>query len=120
MPAPSPSRTKAERRGRLAESLAALLLTLKGYRVLDMRFKARGGEIDIVARKRGVLIFTEVKLRADLETARLAVTTTNQSRIKSAAAAYLARHHRRLDHPLRYDIVAVSPRGVRHIKDAFR
>jgi putative endonuclease len=121
MPAPSTSRRqRAERRGRLAEWAAAALLTVKGYRIVARRFKARGGEIDIVARKSGVLVFTEVKLRRDIETARLAVTPSNQRRIRDAASAYLARRHKRLDVPMRYDIVAVTPRGLRHFQDAFR
>jgi putative endonuclease len=121
MPAPSRfARQRAEARGRLAELAAAWLLRLKGYRILAERFRARGGEIDIVARRGGVLVFAEVKLRGDLEAARLAVTDGNQRRIRAAADAWLARHERRADVPLRYDIVAVSPRGLRHIKDAFR
>ncbi|MEO1658217.1 MAG: YraN family protein [Pseudomonadota bacterium] len=121
MPAPSSSkRRKAERTGRLAETVAALLLVLKGYRVLHLRFQATGGEIDIVARRGGYLVFAEVKFRKTTEEARLAVTPGNQKRIKAAADAYLARKARRLDQPLRYDIIAISPYSVNHIRDAFR
>jgi putative endonuclease len=121
MPAPSPSaRQKAEQRGRLAELFAACLLTLKGYRIDALRFQAPGGEIDIVARKAGCLVFVEVKARRTTEDARLAVTTSNQRRIRAAADSWLARHARRIDTALRYDIIAVSPRGWLHIQDAFR
>ena len=121
MPAPSNfKRRKAERAGRIAETVAAVLLLLKGYRLLATRFQAPGGEIDIVARKNGTLVFVEVKLRKTTEEARLAVTFTNQKRIKAAADSYLAHKERRLDHPLRYDIIAISPNFVNHIRDAFR
>ncbi|GGY37485.1 YraN family protein [Parvularcula lutaonensis] len=121
MPAPSSSRRRsAEKAGRLAETLAALFLVAKGYRLLAQRFVARGGEIDLVTRKAGTLVFVEVKLRRTLEEARLAVTPRNAARIRAAADAYLARKALRTDLPLRYDIVAVSPRGIRHIRDAFR
>lgn len=121
MPAPSNSKKKqAEARGRLAEIVAVLFLVLKGYRILATRFRAAGGEIDIVARQRGVLIFVEVKQRPTTEDARLAVTTTNQRRIKSAADAWLAKRARRSDVPLRYDIIAISPQALRHFRDAFR
>ncbi|MEE4207707.1 MAG: YraN family protein [Parvularcula sp.] len=121
MPAPSRSnRREAERKGRLAESFAAALLTVKGYRILAMRFRAEGGEIDIVARRRSELVFVEVKQRARVEDARLAVTLSNQKRIKAAAYAWLARHERRLDCPLRFDIVALAPGKWLHIQDAFR
>lgn len=121
MPAPSSSsRRKAEKAGRLAETVAALFLIAKGYRLLAQRFSAPGGEIDLVARKKDELVFVEVKLRKSLEEARLAVTPGNQSRIRAAADSWLARKARRMDMPLRYDIVALSPRGIRHIRDAFR
>lgn len=121
MPAPSSSkRRQAERRGRWAETAAALLLVAKGYRLLNMRFQASGGEIDIVAQRGQSLVFVEVKLRKTTEDARLAVTEKNQRRIKAAADAYLARKARRLDQPLRYDIIAMSPYSVNHIRDAFR
>ncbi|MEM9284299.1 MAG: YraN family protein [Pseudomonadota bacterium] len=121
MPAPlSSKRRKAERRGRIAEAIAALVLVAKGYRLLTKRFQASGGEIDIVAKRGGTLVFVEVKFRRSAEEARLAVTYGNQMRIKSAADAYLARKARRLDEPLRYDIIAMSPYSINHIRDAFR
>ncbi len=121
MPAPSNSKRKsAERKGRLAEFAATLFLALKGYRILAQRFRAQGGEIDIVTRKRDGLVFVEVKFRPSAEEARLAVTPSNQRRIKTAAGGWLAQHERRIDVPMRYDIVALSPRGLRHFRDAFR
>lgn len=121
MPAPSKSRKRtAELRGRVAEGVAALWLRAKGYRILSMRFRAQGGEIDIVAQKGGALVFAEVKLRPTIEEARLAVTPGNQRRIRAAADSWLALRERRADVPMRYDIVAVCPRGLRHFRDAFR
>lgn len=113
-------RRRAERRGRIAETAAALLLRAKGYSILAQRFAAPGGEIDIVARRGGVLVFAEVKFRRSLAEARLAVTARGRARIKSASAAWLARRGERMDVPLRFDLIAVSPRGIRHLPDAFR
>lgn len=121
MPAPSNSgRQRAERDGRLAEAVAAVFLALKGYRLLARRFRAPGGEIDLVCRKGATLVFVEVKLRPTAEEARLAVTAGNQARIRAAADWWLARRTRKMEAPLRYDIVAISPRGLRHFRDAFR
>lgn len=114
------NRRQAEARGRWAETLAAAFLALKGYRILARRFVSSGGEIDLVARKSGTLVFVEVKLRPSTEEARLAVTPQNQRRIKAAGSAWLARRARSMDVAMRYDIIAVSPRGLRHFRDAFR
>jgi putative endonuclease len=62
-------RSAAEQRGRRAEILALLFLSLKGYRILARRFRAAGGEIDIVARRGDLLIFAEVKARATIDAA---------------------------------------------------
>ena len=68
----SPARPAAARRrahiyGLRAEWVAALLLRLKGYRVLDRRFAAAGGEIDLVARRGATIAFVEVKARDELD-----------------------------------------------------
>lgn len=121
MPARSSSKRKqAEHRGRVAETIAVWVLRFRGYRILAERFAAPGGEIDIVAQRGGTLIFVEVKYRSNLETAWLSVTPRNQSRIKAAAASWLARHARRVDVPLRFDIVAMAPWRLCHHRDAFR
>lgn len=56
---------RSDRRGRAAERLAAWLLRLKGYRILERRLSTACGEIDLVARRGGVLVFVEVKRRGE-------------------------------------------------------
>jgi putative endonuclease len=66
-PAPkaaAPERVAAFRTGISAESRAAALLMAKGYRILAKRFRTPHGEIDIVAKRRNLLAFVEVKARA--------------------------------------------------------
>jgi len=58
-----------EKMGRRAERLAALYLLLKGYRILARNYRTKSGEIDIVARKRRVVIAVEVKQRLTLAAA---------------------------------------------------
>ena len=120
MPGKSPSRQKAERRGRLAESIAAILLRLKGYRILAMRWKARGGEVDIIASKQGILVFVEVKARVSHAAGIAAVTPAARKRIAAAAEQFI--RHRRLS-PVpacRYDLVTVRNLTPRHHKNAWR
>ncbi len=114
------ARQKAERRGRFAESLAAFYLGLKGYRVVARRFKSPVGEIDLIMRRRDVIAFVEVKNRADLDTAALAVTPFARRRLLRAAEAYIGRHPDIAALTLRFDVVLIAPgRWPRHLVDAF-
>lgn len=113
-------RAKAERSGRRAETIAALLLTLKGYEIVGRRFEASGGEIDLVARKGDCLVFVEVKARRGLDAAVFAVTPKSRRRIEAAARAFLSRHQRFANHGVRYDILAIAGWRHRHVRDAWR
>ena len=81
----APERVAAFRTGLSAESRAAAFLMAKGYRILAKRFRTPYGEIDLVARKRNLIAFIEVKARASLDDAAYAVTPRQQARIIDAA-----------------------------------
>jgi putative endonuclease len=118
--APHPARRAAFARGLSAESRAALLLMAKGYRIAARRWKSPVGEIDIVARRRNLLVFVEVKARAGLDDAALAVTPHQRRRILAAARAWLARHPDDAACAMRFDAVLVVPwRLPKHILGAF-
>jgi putative endonuclease len=105
---PSEKRIRAERSGRFAETLAAVAYRLRGFEILDRRFKAAGGEIDLVARRGALLVFAEVKRRADVDAAFSAVTYRNRRRMEAAVRSWLARHPRLSGSDIRYDIAAVA------------
>src|SRR3954469_9922535 len=90
--APRPERQVAFRTGLSAESRAAMLLIAKGFRILARRWRSPVGEIDIVARRRRLLVFVEVKARATLDEAAWSVTDRQRARIAAAAEAWLARY----------------------------
>ena len=113
-------RRAAERRGRLAEMAAVVLLTLKGYRVLARRVRTPVGEIDLIVRRGRTLVFVEVKARAGEDRAAEAVHLAQRRRIARAAAWWLARRPAFGDHVLRFDAVLVAPRRLpRHVEGAF-
>lgn len=115
-----PDRASAFRVGITAESRAAAYLIAKGYRILARRFRCRAGEIDIVARRRGVLVFVEVKARDRLDDAAEAITLRQRARIIAAAQAWLARNPDDVMSPMRFDVVLVAPRSIpRHLPGAF-
>jgi putative endonuclease len=116
----SPARVAAFRTGLSAEGRAAAYLMAKGYRILAKRFRTRYGEIDIVARRRNLLAFVEVKARASLEDAAYAVTPRQQRRIIEAAQAWLMVHPEHADFDLRFDAMLIAPRRLpRHVLAAF-
>ena len=118
--AASPARVAAFRAGLSAESRAAAYLMAKGYRILAKRFRTPHGEIDLVAKRWNLLAFVEVKARATLDDAALAVTPRQQARIVDAAQAWLVMHPEHADFELRFDAILIAPRHLpRHVLAAF-
>ena len=118
--APRPERQVAFALGLSAESRAAAMLVAKGYRIVARRFRSPVGEIDIVARRRGTLIFVEVKARERLDDAAEAVIVRQQRRIVAAAEAWLASHPDDMNCDMRFDVMLVAPKSLpRHIQAAF-
>jgi putative endonuclease len=103
-------RVEAEKRGHRSEWLAAWALRLKGWRIVAKRFKTKTGEVDLIARKRDLIIMVEVKARASLIEAMDSVTPTAQRRIEAAGDVWLARQPDFSKLSVRYDLVAVLPR----------
>jgi putative endonuclease len=116
----SPERVAAFGLGLSAESRAAAYLVAKGYRILARRWRSPAGEIDIVARRGRLLVFVEVKARADLDAAAESVQPRQQQRIAAAAEAWLATYPDPKILDMRFDAVLVAPRKLpRHIPGAF-
>jgi putative endonuclease len=116
----SPERLAAFKTGLSAESRAAAYLLAKGYRILARRYRTPHGEIDIVARRRNLVAFVEVKARASLDAAAYAVTPRQQARIIAAAQVWLAAHPEHADFDLRFDAMLIAPRSLpRHLPAAF-
>lgn len=95
--------------GKSGEDLAAQLLEEHGYEILARRYRTRYGEIDIVARENGTVVFVEVKARTTGEFGRAAeaITPWKQRRLVSMATDFLARNQL-TDRPCRFDVVAID------------
>jgi putative endonuclease len=116
----SPERVAAFRTGLSAEARAAAYLMAKGYRILARRFRTPHGEIDVVARRRNLIAFVEVKARASLDEAAFAVTPRQQARIINAAQAWLVAHPEHAEFELRFDAILIAPQHLpRHLLAAF-
>src|SRR5947209_15072234 len=117
---PQPERQVAFRLGISAESRAAAYLIAKGFRILARRWRSPVGEIDIIARRRRLLIFVEVKARDQLDDAAWSVTDRQRLRIAAAAEAWHARYADDRIRDIRFDAVLIAPRRLpRHIPSAF-
>lgn len=103
-------RIKAEKHGHRSEWFAALALRFKGWRIVARRFKTKTGEVDIIARKRDLVIMVEVKARPTLAQAMDAVSSTAQRRIEASGDVWLAAQPDFAKLSVRYDLIAVLPR----------
>jgi putative endonuclease len=117
---PRPERVAAFGLGLSAESRAAAYLVAKGYRIVARRFRTPFGEVDIVARRRGVLVFVEVKARSTLDAAAESLQVRQQRRIADAAAFWLSLNPHDVGSDIRFDAMLVAPGKIpRHIQAAF-
>ncbi len=98
---------KAYLKGQWSEKIATFFLRLKGYKILENRFKTPVGEIDLLVQKNKTLIAVEVKQRKTLEEAAWALTSFQQKRIERALLYYVRSLKTPLD--LRFDVVLISP-----------
>lgn len=108
----SPRRRRAERRGRWAEWLCLWHLRLRGWRILARDWRCPAGEIDILARRGGVVAVIEVKARADLDTAASALGARQRRRIARAAAAFLKTRPDLAALATRFDVMLVEKRRL--------
>ena len=109
--------------GKHGEELAVQYLTEKGYEILECNWRNIHKEIDIIAKKDNVLVVVEVKTRQSEEYGEpdIAVTRQKQTRLISAANAYLFQS--KLDINTRFDIISIVMKDgkplIDHIEDAF-
>ncbi len=88
---------------------------------MQRNFRSRSGEIDIIGRNDGYLIFFEVKFRKNPSagSASEAVGLRKQEKICRTADYYLYINHVTLDHPVRFDVVAIDGERITWFQNAF-
>jgi putative endonuclease len=110
--------------GKEGEKIAAVFLKKNGYRISDINFCCVLGEIDIIARDKGELVFIEVKTRksGELGYPEQAVGIKKQKKMSQLALWYLQEKNI-TDASARFDVVAITmlPLGneIKLIKNAF-
>lgn len=113
--------------GSFGEALARDYLISKGYKILNMNFRNKFGEIDIICKKNNLLIFCEIKSRysnsfcSPIES----ITCYKQKQIIKLSELYLI-SKKYYNFNVRYDIIEVifntitSSHIINHVQDAFR
>jgi putative endonuclease len=113
--------SSSRKRGADAERRARRFYRLRGYRVLGENVWAGGNELDLILQRGGRLVFCEVKEKAGEgygEPAEM-VGPEKKRRLRRAADAWLAAHPELAELEVRFDVVAVTPRGVTRVAGAF-
>ncbi|MBT0653812.1 YraN family protein [Geomobilimonas luticola] len=111
--------------GARGEEVAVAFLKGKKYVILERNFRCKGGEVDIVARDGGTIVFVEVKSRRSESYGppQLSVTPFKQRQISKAALTWLAKN-RQHDASARFDVIAIlllnhQVPAIDHILNAF-
>jgi putative endonuclease len=110
--------------GKQGEKIAAVFLKKSGYRIIETNFRCVAGEIDIIAREKGEIVFIEVKTRksAELGYPEQAVGINKQKKMSQLALLYLQKKNI-TDAQARFDVVAITISAcgneIKLIKNAF-
>ncbi len=105
---------KKKRVGEIGEKLAAKYLRKQGCRIIERNFSTRFGEIDLIAKKKGVLVFVEVKARLGFGRPALrrgrpewGIDQKKISKVKKMAEVYLVKEQPKYEN-LRIDAICID------------
>ncbi len=118
MPPRTPeARRDADQRGREGEAEAAMLLAAQGWLIVAERVKTKAGEIDLIARRTGLIAF--VKWRARAASLADAIDERRLRRV-AAAAEIVWQDYATGGEDIRIDVILLAP-GTKptHIENAW-
>jgi putative endonuclease len=115
-------RTPKQRAGDAAETAAAVHLAAHGCTLIARNARYPEGELDLIVRERGALVFVEVRMRSSTAYggAAASVDRLKQKRLMRAAQHWLLQHYGERWPACRFDVVTVGGDGtIEWIRDAF-
>ena len=107
--------------GKKDEQIAGEYLKRQGYEIIRNNYFCKAGEIDLIAREGGYLVFVEVKYRKNKSAGwgMEAVDKNKQRRISRCAIFYLMEHSLSFEQPIRFDVISIDCDQITLIKNAF-
>jgi putative endonuclease len=111
--------TNRRERGQAAENQACDYLLQQGLILVARNYRCLAGEIDLIFQDQNCLVFVEVRYRSSMQFGGAAesIDYRKQRKIARAASHYLQRYPSK--HACRFDVIAIMPREVLWIRDAF-
>ncbi len=114
--------------GRLGEDLAASYLVNNGYKIVQRNYRNVLGEIDIIAKKKGIVTFVEVKTRdsvhGDYFLPEQSVNFRKQSKLKKLCEMYVNECNYQDNQEWQIDIISIlldkstQKSTINHIENA--
>ncbi len=109
--------------GKRSEIIASDYLKTKGYKILEVNYKNKIGEIDVIAKDKNYIVFVEVKARTSQKFGHPfdAIDEIKQQKIRRIASLYLVKNQK-YGSACRFDAISIlgleNPE-ITHIVDAF-
>jgi putative endonuclease len=112
-------RHEADQRGRQGEAEAAMFLAQQGWQIVAERVKTKAGEIDLIARRFGLIAFVEVKWRARAASLGDAIDERRLARV-AAAVEMVWQDYTTAGEDIRIDVILLAPgHKPTHIENAW-
>ena len=106
--------------GKKGEAIAYDYLKKKGYNIVEINYKNKIGEIDIICKDKDELVFVEVKTRSSYRFGlpREAVNEWKQNKIHNVAMVYLMKN-KLVDGKYRFDVIEICGDKIEHLVRCF-
>lgn len=112
-------RHEAGQRGRAGEAEAAMWLAQAGWQIVAERVKTRAGEIDLIAKRTGLIVFVEVKWRARAASLNDAIDERRLARL-AAAVEMVWQDYATGGEDIRIQVILLAPgHKPTHIENAW-
>ena len=109
-------------KGRLGEEIALKYISSKGGTIVEKNYRTKMGEIDLIARMNGELVFVEVKSRSNINYGYPceAVNYKKKRKITNVAKYYILDNSLE-DISVRFDVIEIylTDKKINHIVNAF-